>query len=128
VWLNYEAHPVTMQRLFEKAAVDWISQGTATVYRAGAQSGAAALAAGLVEQAAATANAEPVAEPVPGFPGARCFHNPKGAGADQAASVRRIEWRFKCIAHVDRYAFSVFADTEKDAQQRISAQYRMLAG
>ncbi len=39
-----------------------------------------------------------------------------------------VQWHFKCVARTDRYAYTVFSDTEKDAMQQASAQYRILAG
>ena len=114
--------------MLNDAGVDWVAQRLGTVYRTRNPESATALLGKVVAAMRTTDSAKPAAA-VPGLPGARCFGRSDAEGLQEAAqSWQRIAWRFKCAAATDRYVFTVYAADEKDAQQRISAQYRILAG
>lgn len=127
-WLNFEEKPLEASAMLTEAGVDWVGQRLATVYRTRNADTAEAMLKIVVDTMRATRPAEPTA-PVPGLPRARCFERPDAqALAETAQSWRRLFWHFKCAAAVDRFVFTVYAADLKDAQQRISAQWRILAG
>lgn len=127
-WLNFEDTPPQAATWLADAGVDWVSQRLATVYRARNAEAADRLLETVVADLRTTPLAKPAAA-VPGLPRARCFERPEAEGLAEAAQTwQRIAWRFKCAASTDRYVFTVYAADGKDAQQRISAQWRILAG
>jgi hypothetical protein len=63
------------------------------------------------------------------LPGARCFHRTEGGLPGTAAPTwQRVLWQFKCVASVDRYAYTAYSDAAPDVRQQMAAQYRILAG
>lgn len=127
-WLHFEDDPAGAASLFAAAGVDWITQLLATVYQTRDPDAAAGLADGLAAAAAAQPDVV-AAEPAPGPPVVRCFERTAGAaGESDPPSTQRIAWRFKCIAAVDRYVFTVFSLSENDIHQQVAAEYRLLTG
>lgn len=127
-WLHFEPDPLAMAAVFTDAGVEWVAQNLGTVYQTKNADTAASMLEKVVAQMRTTASAQPT-DAVPGLPGARCFERAKGASeANEAASWQRVAWKFKCAAAVDNYVFTVYAGDAKDAMQRISAQWRILAG
>ena len=148
-WLHFEDDPVTAATLFADAGVDWIAQGTATVYQARSAEAAEIMLEKMVGALSAMPSVE-AGSAVPGLPQARCFRRPTYARLPQnvaeyqaamrdagpnisaappgsSASWLRVGWPFKCAAAADRWVFTVYAESMSDAAQRISAQYRILA-
>lgn len=127
-WLHFEDDPLTAAAVFGETGVDWVSQRLATVYRARSADAAEKLLTYVVTGMRGTAPAQP-ASAVPGLPRARCFERRNvEALRDVPEDWQRVNWRFKCAASTDRYVFTVTAADGPDAMQRISAQYRLLAG
>ncbi|BBZ35040.1 DUF7373 family lipoprotein [Mycolicibacterium confluentis] len=126
-WVHFETDPVKSAVLFRDGGVDYVSQRRATVYRARDDEAARKVAAGLGEQASAEPGVSP-ARPVKGLPQARCYTRARGESSTSAISWQRVRWQHKCVAFTDRFAFTVFSSDLTDAQQQISAQYRILAG
>lgn len=125
-WLHFEDDPLSAAPLFDDTGVEWVSQMLATVYQARDEQAAAHLADGLAD--AATVQPDVVElDGVDGLAGARCFERTQGAAAPtDPPSVQRMVWHTKCVAHTDRYVFTTFSQTETDAKQQLSAQYRIL--
>ena len=126
-WLHIEDNPIEAAPWLRDAGVDWVGQRLSTVYRTRDGAAAETLLHEVVNEVRFTAPAKPAGE-VPGLPRARCFERPTGIPADAAATMKRVFWHYKCAAAAGRYVFTVYADTLKDAAQRLSAQYRILAG
>ena len=127
-WLNFEENPPVASSMLTEAGVDWVGQRLATVYRTRNAATAETMLKTVVDGMRTTRYAEPTA-PVPGLPRARCFGRANlEEYVNSAQSWQRLLWRYKCAAAVDRFVFTVYAGDGKDAQQRISAQYRILAG
>lgn len=127
-WLHFEDAPLTAATVFDETGVDWVSARLATVYRTRNADAAEQLLQYLVTQMRGTAPAKPTAA-VPGLPRARCFERASvEALRDVPEDWQRVNWRFKCAASTDRYVFAVTSADGSDAMQRISAQYRILAG
>lgn len=127
-WLHFEDDPLVAATWLRDAGVDWIAQRLSTVYRTKNAEAAATLLKNIVTQMRGTAPAKPAGE-VPGLPRARCFVRDSAAIFDESpATLQRIDWHFKCAAATDRYVFTVYAPSMKEAAQRISAQWRILAG
>jgi len=114
--------------MFADAGVDWVGQRLATVYRTRNAEAAEAML-GTVVAALEQFPSAHAAAPVPGLPQARCFVRPAAPGGlEPPPTQQRVDWEFKCAAAVDRYVFTVYAADGTDAQQRIAAQWRILAG
>jgi len=127
-WLAFEDNPPAAATILDEAGVDWGAQRLATVYQTKNADSATAMLTKVVDGLRRTEGAKPAA-PVPGLPQARCFERGDVEGLQEAAqSWQRIAWRFKCAAATGRYVFTVYAADGRDAQQRISAQWRILAG
>lgn len=127
-WVTFEDNPPEAAAMFAEAGVDWVAQRLATVYQTRNTEAAEAMLTKVVNVLRRTYPAKPAAE-VPGLPRARCFQRENAATLkDTAQSWQRVAWHFKCAAAVDRWVFTVYAGDGKAAQQRISAQYRILAG
>lgn len=127
-WVHFEDDPPQAATWLRDAGVDWVTQRLSTVYRTRNADTAEALLQKVVAQIRGTAPAKPAGE-VPGLPRARCFERDSAAVYDEsAATLQRIDWHFKCAADTGRYVFTVYASSQKDAAQRISAQWRILAG
>lgn len=127
-WLHFEDDPVTAAAMFAEAGVDWVSQRAATVYQTRNADTARTMLKQMSTALAATPWAQPTAA-VAGLPAARCFKRSAGATPPGSTpSYMRIGWPVKCVAAVQRWVFTVYAETIPDAHQRISAQYRILAG
>lgn len=127
-WLHYEQNPVQALALFRDTGVDFVMQRLSTVYQAASAESAVQLFDALstevddVDGAAAT-------DAVPGYPSARCYERDQPEDIDEGAvTLLRVAWRFKCVGHADRYAFTTYSQHETDVMQQISAQYRILAG
>ncbi len=126
-WLHFEPDPVSAREAFDDAEVDVVAQRLATVYRTRDEDAAAALAEYLRTVAVDTPSAEELDDAVPGLPAARCF----GRTQDYESPTTPLTWQwnswhFKCVAHVDRYAYTVFSQSLQDAMQQAGAQYRIL--
>ena len=127
-WLNFEENPLEASAMLTEAGVDWVGQRLATVYRTRNAATAETMLKTVVDSMRTTLSAEPTA-PVPGLPRARCFGRENlEEYVNSPETWQRLLWRYKCAAAVDRFVFTVYAGDGKDAQQRISAQYRILAG
>jgi hypothetical protein len=126
-WLHFENNPMESATRLADAGVDWIGQRLSTVYRTRDDAAAEAMLLEVVKEMRFTAPAKQAGE-VPGLPRARCFERPDAIMAGAAATMQRVDWHYKCAAAVRRYVFTVYADSLNDAAQRISAQYRILAG
>lgn len=127
-WAHFEDDPLVVGAWLRDAGVDWIGQRLSTVYRTRNAEAAEALLQKVVGGMRATAPAKPAGE-VPGLPRARCFERDSAAIYDEsAASIQRIAWHFKCAAAADRYVFTVYGPSQQVVAQRISAQWRILAG
>lgn len=127
-WLHFEDNPVTATSLFNTASVDAVTQRLTTVYQAANADGAARIVGQFAEELGAAPDVRPV-DGVVGMPVARCFERLKGAvPPTEAMTIQRVAWHFKCVASVDRYAYTAFSQKAEDARQQISAQYRILAG
>ena len=127
-WLHFEDDPVASAALFNTAGVDAVTQRLTTVYQAANADGAARIVTDFAEQIGAMESIRPV-EGVRGLPEARCFERTKGwVPGTVPVTWQRVSWRFKCVATVDRFAYSAFSDELTDAHQQMSAQYRILSG
>jgi hypothetical protein len=127
-WLHFEANPVTAKVHFAEAGVEVVSQRFSTVFRTHNPDGAARLADAMAADITATTDVEAAAG-VPGLPVAKCFVRTRGAlPASDPTSFRRVMWRYKCVAHADRYAYTAFSNSDIDVQQQMAAQYRILVG
>ena len=134
-WLHFEDDPINAAVLFADAGVDWVAQRTATVYQTRNPEAAETMLVRLTAALSATPSVEPTSE-VAGLPRARCFRRTEewpasssgAAPPGSAESWLRVGWPVKCAAAAERWVFTVYAETVSDAQQRISAQYRILAG
>lgn len=127
-WLFFEDDPLVVGAWLRDAGVDWIGQRLSTVYRTKNAEAAEILLKNIVTQMRGTPPAKPAGE-VPGLPRARCFVRDNAAIYDAAAAtIQRIDWHVKCAAATDRYVFTVYGPSLKDAAQRLSAQWRILAG
>lgn len=133
-WLHFEDNPLEAAPWLAEAGVDWVGQRLSTVYRTRNPDTAETLLHKIVEQMRSTPLARPAGE-VPGLPRARCFERDIAAApgfirveAEAPQTMQRTDWHFKCAAATDRYVFTVYAASQEDAAQRISAQWRILAG
>lgn len=127
-WLHFEDDPIAANTLFNTAGVDVVAQRRATVYQAANPDGAARVADGLNRQIGSFSNVHGI-EGVPGLPAATCYQRFQGALPDTAPMTwQRVVWGFKCVAVVDRYAYTAFSTTAEDVRQQMAAQYRILAG
>ncbi|KUI34198.1 hypothetical protein AU194_17765 [Mycobacterium sp. GA-2829] len=127
-WLHFEPNPVAAQRYFDEAGVTVVTQRLTTVYEASDSGKATGLANQLAQQILRDPTTRSI-EGVKGLPAAKCFVRTDGAaGAEDAASWQRVYWAFKCVAYVDRWAYTAYSATELDVKQQMSAQYRILAG
>ena len=128
-WLHFAVDPAGSAAALQSAGVDYVAQRLATVYQATNADAAQHLMDFLAGQASHAADVQGLSDPVPGFPAAQCFRRTGPTQSpDAPATYRMMQWQFKCVARADRYAFTVFSDSQKDAMQQISAQYRILAG
>ncbi|ORA35453.1 hypothetical protein BST20_17840 [Mycobacterium branderi] len=128
-WLHFEADPLQAAAALRTAGVDYVSQRSATVYQTRNAEAAERVVNHIGTELTHVAGVEPLNDHVPGLPEAQCYQRIAGALPPTApGSWLWIQWHFKCVARADRYAYTVFSDTEKDAMQQTSAQYRMLAG
>lgn len=126
-WLHFEPDPRSAREAFDDADVDVVAQRLATVYRTRDEGAAAALAEYLQTVAADAPSAEPLDDAVPGLPAARCFERTEGyESGTTPVTWQWSSWHFKCVAHVDRYAYTVFSQSLQDARQQAGAQYRIL--
>jgi len=127
-WVHFEDDPMQAATWLREAGVDWVAQRLSTVYRTRNADTSEALLRQVVEWMRRTAGAKPAGE-VPGLPRARCFQRDRGEiFRESPESWQRVLWNFKCAAATGRYVFTVYASSQKDAAQRISAQWRILAG
>ena len=128
-WLHFEADPISAAAALQASGVDYITQRLATVYQASNADAAQRLVDHIVGELGHFGDVQRLRDPVPGLPDAQCFRRTGPLPPpDSPATFRMVQWHFKCVARTDRYAYTVFSDTEKDAMQQASAQYRILAG
>jgi hypothetical protein len=128
-WLHFAVDPVETAAALQSAGVDYVAQRLATVYQAANADAAQRLMGFLVDQVVHGADVQRLNDGVPGFPAAQCFRRSGPMQPpDAPATFRMMQWHFKCVARADRYAYTVFSDTEKDVMQQTSAQYRILSG
>lgn len=127
-WLHFELDPLQANAAFNTAGVDIVGQRLTTVYQAANAAGAARINDGLVDQIENLPSVREV-DGVTGLPGARCFHRTEGGLPDTAPPTwQRVLWQFKCVASVDRYAYTAFSSDATAVRQQMAAQYRILAG
>lgn len=127
-WLHFEDDPVAATALFDAAGVDVVTQRLTTVYQAAGAEGADRVVDQFSKQIGGTGDVRSVAG-VPGMPVARCFERAKGWVPETAPTTwQRVMWHFKCVAKVDRYAYTAFSEDLKDVHQQMSAQFRILSG
>lgn len=127
-WLHFELDPLQANSLFNTAGVDIVGQRLSTVYQAANADGALRLAKGLDEQIENLPSVREV-DGVPGLPGAACFQRTEGGLPGTSPSTwQRVVWQYKCVATVDRYAYTAFSADPKLVRQQMAAQYRILAG
>jgi hypothetical protein len=127
-WLHFELDPLQASSLFNTAGVDIVGQRLTTVYQAANADGATRIVDGLTGQIENLPSVREV-DGVTGLPGARCFHRTEGGLPGTAAPTwQRVLWQFKCVASVDRYAYTAYSDAAPDVRQQMAAQYRILAG
>jgi len=127
-WLHFEEDPIAAGALFNTAGVDAVTQRMTTVYQAGNADGASRIVDEFARQNGDLDEVKPV-DGVPGLPSAKCFERESDwAPATAAMTFQRIRWHVKCVASVDRYAYSAFSADAADARQQMAAQYRILAG
>lgn len=128
-WLHFEYDPVTAASLFKTTSVDAVTQRLTTVYQAGNADGASRIAQDLTKQMSDDLVDVIPIDGVAGLPAARCFQRNKGAlPATSTMTWQRLAWHAKCVATVDRYAYTAFSADAADARQQMAAQYRILAG
>jgi hypothetical protein len=128
-WLHFADDPHVTGAALQDAGVDYVSQRLATVYQTTNADAAQRLTSYLVRLVGQGSDIQPLRDQVPGFPDAKCFRRAGPAlPADAPATWRMMKWQYKCVAKADRYAYTVFSETEKDVMQQASAQYRILAG
>ncbi|MET4427501.1 hypothetical protein [Mycolicibacterium sp. 624] len=127
-WLHFEEDPIATGAVFNAAGVDAVTQRLTTVYQAGNADGAARIVDEFARQIDELDSVN-IIDGVPGLPSAQCFERVKDWLPETAApSWQRVMWHFKCVASVDRYAYTAFSEDAADARQQMSAQYRILAG
>lgn len=127
-WLHFETDPVAAAALFNTTGVDAVTQRLTTVYQAGNADGAARIAAEFTREMSQLQNVGPT-DGVRGLPAARCFQRRVGGLPGSAPMTwQRVNWQFKCVATVDRYAYTAFSADAADVRQQMAAQYRILAG
>ena len=127
-WLHFELDPLQANSLFNTAGVDIVGQRLSTVYQAANADGALQLAKGLDEQIENLPSVREV-DGVPGLPGATCFQRTEGGLPSTSPSTwQRVVWQYKCVATVDRYAYTAFSADAKLVRQQMAAQYRILSG
>jgi hypothetical protein len=127
-WLHFELDPLQANATFNTAGVDIVGQRLTTVYQASNADGATRIVDGLVDEIENLPSVRDV-DGVTGLPGARCFHRTEGGLPGTAAPTwQRVVWQFKCVASVDRYAYTAFSADAADVRQQMAAQYRILAG
>lgn len=127
-WLHFEYDPVAAATVFNSASVDAVTQRLTTVYQAGNVDGAVRIAKEFANQMSGMEDVTPT-DGVAGLPSARCFQRNKGAlPATTPMTWQRLAWHAKCVATVDRYAYTAFSADAADARQQMAAQYRILAG
>ncbi|MDA2893366.1 hypothetical protein PDG61_20800 [Mycolicibacterium sp. BiH015] len=126
-WLHFEDDPLLSASLFTTAGVKTVSQRLTTVYEADSAAGAAEIVDRFSQEIGKPAAVRPFGG-VPGLPNARCFEQRDGLPADAAISWQRIQWRYKCVARSDQYAFTAFSASPADVKEQIAAQYRILSG
>ncbi|OBA82677.1 hypothetical protein A9W99_11265 [Mycobacterium sp. 1164966.3] len=128
-WLHFADDPRGTAAALQAAGVDYVSQRLATVYQTTNADAAQRLMSFLTGLVGHGSGIQPLRNRVPGFPDAKCFRRTGSPlPADSPATWRMMQWQFKCVATADRYAYTVFSETEKDVMQQASAQYRILAG
>ncbi|MDF2822653.1 MAG: hypothetical protein K0R68_61 [Mycobacterium sp.] len=127
-WLHFEIDPLQANSMFNTAGVDIVGQRLTTVYQASNADGAARIVAGLTDQIENLPSVREV-DGVTGLPGARCFHRTEGGLPGTAPPTwQRVVWQFKCVASVDRYAYTAYSAAGPDVRQQMAAQYRILSG
>ena len=125
---HFEDDPVASDAVFNTAGVDAVTQRLTTVYQAGNADGASRIADEFTREMSGMAGVTPI-DGVRGLPAARCFQRNTGAApATSPMTWQRVVWHAKCVATVDRYAYTAFSPDPADARQQMSAQYRILAG
>uniref|UniRef100_UPI00403840E0 DUF7373 family lipoprotein n=1 Tax=Mycobacterium sp. Marseille-P9652 TaxID=2654950 RepID=UPI00403840E0 len=126
--LHFEDDPIESDALFTSAGVEWVGQLLARVYQSKNADGAARVAGKLADQTRSRPDVQP-ATGVRGLPDARCFTRTVGWAAPvDPPTLQQANWHFKCVAHVDRYAFATYSGDQTDAKQQLAAQWRILAG
>ncbi len=127
-WLNFELKPLQAKAVFSTAGVDLVSQRLTTVYQAANADGATRIVDSLVDELSNLPWVRDI-DGVTGLPGARCFHRTQGGlPGTSPATWQRVVWQFKCVASVDRYAYTAFSADVKLVRQQMAAQYRILSG
>jgi hypothetical protein len=127
-WLHFEPDPAAAERAFTDAGVTVVTQRLATVYEASDPDKAVAVADDLATETGRSPKVRAI-DGVTGLPAAKCFARVEGGVDPKMPSAwHRVYWGFKCVAHVDRYAYTAYSATERDVKQQMAAQYRILAG
>jgi hypothetical protein len=116
--LQLEDDPVAAGPALDAAGVDVVSVSQATVYQATDSAGAQRLSSALADQAAGRPGAQPAAV-APGLAHSRCVSLNDAGG---------LVAKFWCTATADLYALKTVARQLANAQQQLTAQYRMLTG
>ena len=119
-WLHFADDPRGTAAALQDAGVDYVSQRLATVYQTTNAGAAQRLVSYLVGLVGHGSDIQPLRDRVPGFPDAKCFRRTGPTlPPDAPATWRMMQWQFKCVARADRYAYTVFSDTEKTSCSRL---------
>ncbi|WP_327095513.1 hypothetical protein OIE68_36835 [Nocardia vinacea] len=117
--LHLEERPDITKRAFDDAEVDLIAHSESSIYRTADPAAANRLTASFLDQL--TGLFEPTDSP-PGLPTAKCS---KKLENDATKSRNLVE--FICYLTYDRYVATITANQRQDLDQKLAAQYKLLA-
>ncbi|MET8871098.1 hypothetical protein [Nocardia sp. NPDC004604] len=117
--LHLEERPDISKRAFDDAKVDLIAHSDSSIYRTAGPAAASRLTASFLDQL--TGLFEPTDSP-PGLPTAKCSKK-----LDNDATKSRNLVEFICYLTYDRYVAAITADQRQDLDQKLAAQYELLA-
>ncbi len=125
-YLHFEYDPIAFKALFSGAHIEWVSQILTTVYQAENEANAVTMFDGLSDLIKKRRSVVDISPPE-GLPSANCFERTTDASRDSdPPSLKRINWRYKCVGQIDKYAFTAYSNDEVDVKQQTAAQYQLL--
>ncbi|MFI6955422.1 hypothetical protein ACIBJI_18325 [Nocardia sp. NPDC050408] len=117
--LHLEERPDITKRAFDDAEVDLIAHSDSSIYRTADSAAAARLTASLLDQLTGLFQ---TTDSPPGLPAAKCSKK-----LDNDATKSRNLVEFICYLPYNRYVAAITANQRQDLDQKLAAQYKLLA-